>query len=419
MGSFTSHGAYATIPRVPCHLTGDPICFSVRRMISPLFQRPSRNLSLLLGGLLLAAPRPARAEDAISYQYEDYREAGGRIGVDTQSAHLEKDLGPDWRFKLEGVTDAISGATPSGQPAPAGSDQVPLTIMHEHRKAWNADLGRQFSRVNVDVGVADSRESDYVSKGWSLNTLTDFNQKNTTLLAGVAGTDDDVKVFFQPQYLKKWSNDVILGVTQLLDPQTSVSFNVTWSRATGYLSDPYKLVQKNVQVLPGIFLLSTFGENRPNERNKWIALASVNRAFPEVRGAIDASYRYYQDTFGTRANTLDLSWLQRLGGHFILTPHLRFYDQSASDFYYYSLDQAGVVPFAGRPRPQGPFYSSDYRLSAFRSYTYGLKAVWQATDRLQVDAGLEEYEMRGRDGVTPQSAYCRARIVTGGVKLTW
>jgi hypothetical protein len=291
--------------------------------------------------------------------------------------------------------------------------------MHERRKAWNGEFSRQFARVNLALGFANSRESDYVSSGWSLNTVTDFNQKNTTLLAGVAGTDDDVKVFFQPQYVKKRTNDVIIGVTQLLDPQTSVSVNVSWSRSTGYLADPYKLVQKNVQVLPGIFLLSTFGENRPAERDKWTALAAVNHSFPELHGAIDASYRYYQDTFGTRANTLDLSWLQRLGGHFILTPHVRLYDQGAADFYYYSLDQAGVTPFPGKPRSQGPFYSSDYRLSALRSYTYGLKAVWQATERLQIDAGLEEYKMRGRDGVTTQSAYCRATIVTGGIKVTW
>jgi hypothetical protein len=88
---------------------------------------------------------------------------------------------------FEGVLDAITGATPTGQPAPAGSDQVPLSKLTDRRKAWNADFSRQFSGINIALGVGNSRESDYVSTGWSLNTLTDFNQKNTTLLAGVAG----------------------------------------------------------------------------------------------------------------------------------------------------------------------------------------------------------------------------------------
>ena len=374
---------------------------------------------LLAASLALLLPRLGRAEDAVSYKYEDYLEAGGRIVVQTRSAHVEKDLGNDSRVKVEGVIDAIAGATPDGRPAPAGSDQVVLVQMHERRKAWSAEFSHQFARVNLSLATANSRESDYVSTGWSLNTLTDFNQKNTTLLAGVAGTDDDVKVFFQAPYRKKRSNDVIVGLTQLLDPLTSVTFDLTWGRSTGYLGDPYKLVQKSIEVFPGIFLRQTFGENRPNERDKWVALASVNRAFPSLHGAVDASYRFYRDSFGTNAHTVDLAWLQRIGGHFILKPGLRFHDQGAADFYYYRLDGTSIVPVSGPPRSQGPFYSSDYRLSALRTYNYSLKAVWIASDRLQVDASIESYRMSGRDGFTPQSAYCRATLRTFGFKFSW
>jgi hypothetical protein len=38
---------------------------------------------------------------------------------------------------------------------------------------------------------------------------------------------------------------------------------------------------------------------------------------------------------------------------------------------------------------------------------------------LQFDAALERYEMRGRDGITPQSAYARATILTLGARLGW
>jgi hypothetical protein len=46
--------------------------------------------------------------------------------------------------------------------------------------------------VSVDLGYGVSRESDYVSDGWSLNTVTDFNQKNTNLLLGYGGTSDTI-----------------------------------------------------------------------------------------------------------------------------------------------------------------------------------------------------------------------------------
>src|SRR4051812_43809817 len=197
----------------------------------------SRARALALSALMLwLTPRVLRAESSVRYKFQDYQEMGGRIAVKVNSASLEHDFGTDTHLKVEGVIDAIAGATPNGQPAPAGSDQVPLSILHERRKAWNADVSHQFSLINLSVGIANSRESDYVSNGWSVNSLTDFNQKNTTLLFGVAGTDDDVKVFFQPARVKKRGNDVIVGVTQLLDPRTSVSLNVSWGRTTGYLS---------------------------------------------------------------------------------------------------------------------------------------------------------------------------------------
>jgi len=179
------------------------------------------------------------------------------------------------------------------------------------------------------------------------------------------------------------------------------------------------LVQKSSEVAPGVFLPNTYGENRPQQRTKWIAFASINHSFPRLRAAIDASYRFYHDTFGVDSNTFEISWLQRLGANFILIPRLRYYDQTRANFYYYNLDQTSIVPVAGPPNTANPFYSSDYRLSALQSSSYGLKAVCTFASRWQVDAEYERYNMRGTDSVTPQSAYPRANITTLGLKYSW
>lgn len=373
--------------------------------------------SALLGCL---APRATRAESSIAYKHEDYRESGGRIAVKTDGAYIEHDIGTSTQFKFEGILDAIAGATPNGRPAPAGSDQVPLAQLSERRKAWSASLAHQFTATRLALGAANSRESDYVSTGWSLNSQTDFNQKNTTLLVGVAGTDDDIKVFYQTPRAKKRTNDVIVGVTQLLDPRTSLTLNLTWGRQSGYLSDPYKLVQKAIEVVPGLFLTQTPRENRPGEREKWIALANVNHALPEAKASLDLAYRFYHDTFGTDAHTLELAWFQRVGEKLILRPGFRYYDQTAADFYYYDLNRTAIIPTTeGPPRTDGPFYSSDYRLSEMRTFTYGLKAIWRITDALHLDAAYERYDMRGTDDVTPRSAYAQADIWTIGAKFAW
>ena len=381
---------------------------------------PTNPRSLRLAAVLAwLSPASAHAEDSVQYKYADYRESAGRIAVETHGAYVTKDFGPDTRLKLEGVLDALAGATPNGQPAPDGSDQVPLASMTERRKAWSAQLSRQLQRVNIAIGAANSRESDYVSTGWSLNALTDFNQKNTTLLLGLAGTSDEIKVFHQTPWETKRTVDVIAGVTQLLNPQTSVTLNVAWGQQHGYLSDPYKLVQKDTEIFPGIFLPLTFAENRPDFREKRIFQANLKRAWARARGALDATYRFYDDTNGVHSHTVDVAWFQRLGERVIVRPALRFYDQSAARFYHYRLIGTAIVPEFGPPRPQGPFYSSDYRLSALQTVTYGLKVIGRLTDNWQLDAAYERYDMRGRDGVTPRSAYSRANVVTLGARLSW
>jgi hypothetical protein len=194
--------------------------------------------------------------------------------------------------------------------------------------------------------------------------------------------------------------------------------DVTQARVTGMLNEPYKLVQKDIAVLTGVFLPETFSENRPDQRNRSTALLSLDRAFPRWHGSVEASYRFYRDSFGINAQTAALAWFQKFGAKFILQPGVRLYGQSAADFYYYDLDAAAIVP-TRIPVAAGPNYSSDARLSAFTSVNYGMKAVWNAADWLQLTAALERYAQHGTDGVTPQSAYYRAAITSLAAKVSW
>lgn len=374
---------------------------------------------MLAALLVLRSPAPkARADGSLAYKYEDYREADGRIAVRTQSTSAEQDLGFDTRLKLTGTLDAITGATPTGQPAPAGSGQVGLTQLHERRKAWSGDLSHQFGPVNLDAGFAESREGDYVSRGWSVTTLTDLNDKNTTVRAGLAGTDDRVEVFFEPAWLPKHTRDAILGVTQLLNPLTFVTVNLSGGQANGYLSEQHKQVEKTLQLFPGVFLPEAFAENRPDHRTKGLAYLSANRALPKLHAAVEGSYRFYHDTYGVTAETVELAWFQHLGPRLILQPSVRYFQQTAASFYHYNLDDTAIVPVR-LPNGQGQLYSSDFRLSALDTWSYGLKAIWTVADWLQLDLAYARYDMHGRDGVTPASAYVRAGITTAGIKLLW
>ena len=385
-------------------------------------RRPARPAALPLAVLLLLGlPRTAaRAEDYIDYRYEDYSEENGRIGVRTQGLTASEDLGPDTTVGFTVLNDAISGASPLGIPAPAGSGQVPLASLADHRKAWEVDAARQWRNLHLAAGFAESREHDYISRGWSLTTLTDFNQKNTELTAGLAGHRDQVETFFDPAhaYLGKQAVTAIAGLRQLLSPLAFVTVNASWGRETGYLDDQYKLVQKTEELVPGSFFALPFAENRPGERNLGSLYGAVNRTFPRVHGALEASYRYYADTFGIQAHTVELRWLQQLGRRVTLAPEARLTREGAADFYSYNLDATPIIP-TQVPNTAGPAYSSDYRLSAFDAVTVGARLTAKVVEHVEGELGYEHYAMRGRDGVTPQSAYPVANILSVGARITW
>lgn len=373
--------------------------------------------------LLLAQPRGARAEDSLTVKAQSWQEDKDRIRVDSQYAQIEKDIGTDTHFKAMGLLDSIAGATPTGE-RPATGNIVPKAKMEDRRKAWTSDISHQFTRVNISLGYGVSRESDYVSYGWSANTVTDFNDKNTNLTLGYGGTKDTIsewKLNWSKQRHKDGS-DFIAGITQLLNPNTSITANVVYGTATGYMSDPYKIVSTTrLDLDPGTYY--TPPENRPEDRRKVSIFLGVNRNIERLNCAIDLSYRHYHDSFGVTSHTTTLEWIQKFGEHVIVQPSIRFYRQSASDFYYYNLDRSRITTtyepvLAETGTGKAPFYSSDYRLSYFQTLDLGLKVVVKITSWLSIDANYDRYIMRGLDHITPQDAYTKANMFMVGIKLT-
>lgn len=365
---------------------------------------------------LLSPQRGAKAEDSITYKFQSWQEDDGRIRVDAHYAQLETVLSTETKLKVVGLIDTISGATPSGQPVPAGSDQVPLSQLTDRREAGQLEVTHPFEGATFVGGFATSKESDYLSDVWSAKALIDFNQKNTTLQIGYARSDDDITAVFLPEPRKKSVDDFIVGVTQLLSPQTVVTANLSYGYTSGYISDPYKIVEQRTEVLPGFFLDLTFPENRPSTKEKWVGFVSVNHALENLNAAVEGSYRLLDDTFGTTSHTLEFAWFQKFGDRLIIRPAVRFYQQSAADFYRVDLNGTSITP-PNVANGKSPYYSADYRLSSMRTWMLGVKAVWEINDWCSIDASVERYIMQGRDQVTSDSAYADANVFTIGFRL--
>lgn len=396
------------------------------------------------GSLALALCLPvlqmgrARGADQVDYRYEFYQEDANRIQIVTHSFLFEKSVTPWLAVKGSAVYDAVSGATPTGlpptdriaftPPGPIGdvSSTVPTAHMEDIRRAFDLEARLTLGKHKLTPQFAYSRERDYTSRGFALNYAFEFNEKNTTLSAGWAHTDDDILVRSQGLYQHKYNDDFIVGLTQLLGPKTLLTLNFTYGAGHGYMSDPYKVVlfADYPQFMADPDFIAQWPEKRPRERTKEIINLNLVQAINPLRASIEGNYRFYHDSYGIAANTATLSWHQKISKYVVVSPSFRYYNQSAAKFYATqfpgdpSLAVGDPLP-DGRPNPEPPdAYSSDHRLAHMQTFTYGIKAMFKVHENFTIDAGYQRYLMEGLDGgATHPSAFPKAHIFTLGARI--
>jgi hypothetical protein len=292
---------------------------------------------------------------------------------------------------------------------------VPLTQMHDRRSAFALNLPITLGIHQITPTLAFSEESDYLSWSGALNYAAALNGKNTTLSAGWAHNADRVRDY-RFVWEDKTTDDLFAGVVQLLSPKSYITVNGTLGWERGYLSDPYRgvMLETMPQLNPDDPALSA--EQRPDRRNKQLLFASWNQFVTPLRGGVELSYRFFHDSYGIFAHTVECDWHQKLGKNFVLTPTFRYYVQSAADFYYVLVPDY-FDPRSNTYKPQPQYYSSDYRLSNLQTFAGGFTISWRLGRYMSVDASYLRYVMEGLDGVTSPSAYPSANVYTAGLRV--
>jgi hypothetical protein len=404
---------------------------------------------------LLATAR-ARGDDQISFLHESYIEDHSRMSVNTESLRIHKTFSSWLDITASGVFDAVSGATPTGAPAidqltmhrpgtntpiPSSAitgfsgnldavsgasphsagisrDTIPLASSHDNRMGGDLDLGLTYGASKFTPAISYSQENDYISWAGSLNYSLELNNKNTVIGAGWSHAYDrllPVRFAYITQEKVKNTDDFLLGVTQILGPRTVVSANATFSHAEGYLNDPYRSVVFDASPLNAQSQVLLQGENRPGTRDSQSLFLSATQAIPPWNASIEGSYRFYHDSFGIIANTVGLQWFQKIGRTAVIAPSVRYYRQSAASFY--GIQFPGDPTFDPSHTPR--YYSSDYRLSAFETYTLGLDATFHISEKWDCRLGYHRYWMQGLDHHTRQSVYPAANMFTVGLSYSF
>ncbi len=385
--------------------------------------RQTRAIALTLAFLLLIARlQQARAENHVDYRYEDYQEDNARMHIQTHAIAFGFKLNSMVEVDGELVYDAVSGATPGGALPTPGTRNWLTTINPDVRKAGNVAVAIGWGANTTTPQFSYSLENDYESFGYSVNHTIDFNEKNTTLALGGAFTHDiNFAKTLGGDRRHKDSGDLLLGVTQLLGPKTILTANLTLGIANGYLDDPYKAV--HIPYYPDPLnpdpTAVTFGEKRPRERTKQIGYLSLTQFVTPLNGSLEATYRLYHDSYDVLSHTVGLNWYQKIGKHVILAPMFRFTDQSAAKFYMTQLpgDYTLNDPLDPFYAPLPELYSSDYRLAALQSFTYGISATITIKERFSIDLGYKRYQMQGKDSMTSGALFPSANIFSIGGRI--
>jgi len=254
-------------------------------------------------------------------------------------------------------------------------------------------------RIGGNIGY--SEEDDYRASYVGINGERHFNNDLTTLAIGLSYSDDaifptDAPLFNRVVSADKSSSSVFVSVSQIIDSVSTMQSALSITEQSGFLNDPYKL-----------------RDIRPGDKTQIAWSNSYRHFFLNADAALHLNYRYYHDDFGVSSHTFDMAWHQNLGDIFRLVPTLRYYSQSAADFF---TNQDNFLA------PLTSFQSSDYRLSAFGAVSGGLGLIadrgdWTATltaERYLANEQYSAYEVK-----QPSTALVQYNRVSLGIEYSF
>lgn len=352
-----------------------------------------------------------------------YTEAD-RVSAFEPVIQLHKDFGDLHIANFKLAVDVLTGASPNGAVAstqtqtytrPSGNGsyttaagETPLDdTFHDTRVAFSGNWSAPLTdNISWSTGGNVSKEYDYLSLSANGRMAWEFNQRNSSLsfalslgsdswepeggvplegscMFNASASTDCTETRFSETRRDSTENktltDWVIGFSQVLGRNMVSEFAISGSESSGYLSDPFKVVTV-VDSATGD-PLRHIHENRPDSRSK-IALFGRVKTFLFGRDVLDVSLRHQTDDWGLSSNTLDMKY--RFGKeHSWWEPRLRYYQQSAVDFY---------APFLRSDQITPEDYTADSRQGNFDAITAGLEYGRTTPSGKQWQLALEFYQ---------------------------
>jgi hypothetical protein len=233
-----------------------------------------------------------------------------------------------------------------------------------------------------------SAEYDYTSFGLGAGETRQSRDRNSSWTWSLDGFYDIIDIIRFDGAQNEGTDDRLsltanLSFYQVVTPRSHTEFGLTAAIQSGFLETAYNAVVVEDPSLPPNPNLANmargteFSEELPDSRIR-TAIYGRWKTLVAERTAVQLEGRVYDDDWGIQSFNLEPRLYQDLWSEeWRLRLRLRYYDQSASDYFRDS--------FTDLPELR----TQDSDLGAFHSLTYGAKLIWSPSEDVHYDLGFD------------------------------
>jgi hypothetical protein len=301
-------------------------------------------------------------DDRADLFYSSYR--GGGMDITGESVLVRKKFSEQFAVEANYFIDKVSGAS---------VDVLSnASVIKDERKQKSLSVDYIHDKTQYNLSYSNSTERDYISNTTHFSLSQDMFGDLTTVTLGFTDSRNKVGENNGTSNLPKiaWlghaeSRSYEGGLSQVITKNLIAGATLEVITDQGLLSNPYRSIRYSVDPSINPLGYALGSPVYPNTRTSTAVEARAKYYLP-YRAAASVSYRYFTDTWGIRANTIELGYTQPVSNKFIFEGRLRHYNQNHATFY------SDLFPFANSQN----FEARDQNLATSTNNTIDAKVTW-------------------------------------------
>jgi hypothetical protein len=330
--------------------------------MKPFPRHLSRLAALAALSLMCVARAAVLPDDRADLFWSQYK--GGGMDIKGESVLVRKKFSEQFAVEAKYFVDKVSGAS---------VDVLSnASVIKDERKQKSLSLDYIHDKTQYNLSYTNSTERDYVSNTTHFSLSQDMFGDLTTVTLGFTDSRDKVGENNGTAFVPKisWlghaeSRSYEGGLSQVITKNLIAATTLEVITDQGFLSNPYRSI-RFIDTTNNNGLGYSLGTQKYPNTHTSTAVETRAKYYLPYRAAASVSYRYFSDTWGVRANTIELGYTQPFSNKFIFEGRVRHYSQNHATFYN------DLFPFANSQN----FQARDQNLAASTNNTIDGKVTW-------------------------------------------